>query len=109
MNKHDKALTLEFRKRLPVDVKDHVTAIMIFGSRARGDASPYSDLDMAVLVDRRTVEIERKLRDIAYQVMWDHDFKPVISLKVFSRKKFDKAVRKKFSFYRHVMSEGISL
>jgi hypothetical protein len=39
--------------------------------------------------------------------MWDHDFKPVISLEVFSEEQFDNALRKGFSFYRHVPEEGV--
>lgn len=66
-----------------------------------------STLLVIALVDEKTSEIEKQLEDTAYQVMWDHDFKPIISLKVFSESKFYGAFTRGFSFYRHVEKEGI--
>lgn len=60
----------------------------IYGSRARGVNAEDSDLDLVALVDEKTPEIESALDDLAYGVMWDYDFKPVISLKVFSEARF---------------------
>lgn len=47
------------------------------------------------------------MEDIAYAVMWDYDFKPIISLKVFTESQFNKARAKGFSFYKHIEKEGI--
>ena len=41
--------------------------------------------------------------------MWDYDFKPVISLKVFSEARFRSSTEKGMSFYRHVEKEGIPI
>ena len=68
-----------------------------------------SDLDLIVLVDEKNSEIENKLDDIAYNVMWDYDFNPIISLKIFSEAHFKSAVERGFSFYRNVEKKGISL
>ncbi len=61
------------------------------------------------LVDNKSSEIERKLEDVAYQVMWDHDFKPIISLKVFAESRFKSAVKRGISFYENVQKEGVSV
>jgi len=42
-------------------------------------------------------------------VMWEYDFKPLISLKIFSKSDFNKSLRNGFSFYRNVEKEGIIL
>ena len=81
--------------------------LIVFGSRARGGASEDSDLDVIALLDVKTPEIERRLEDIAYQVMWDHDFRPIISLKVFEDAGFRSAVDRGFSFYRQIEKEGV--
>jgi len=86
-----------------------VRKILVFGSRARGEAEPDSDLDVAVLVDRASRDLEKALDDVAYQVMWDRDFSPVISLKVFGERPFGDAVREGLSFYRNVVREGVAL
>jgi predicted nucleotidyltransferase len=109
MTERDKALILEFKRRLPLDVKHHLRRVIIFGSRIRGEATGDSDLDVAALVDDKTLEIEKKLEDTVYQVMWDHDFKPIMSLKVFAEAQFYDAVKKGFSFYKHVEKEGVSV
>ena len=68
-----------------------------------------SDLDLVALVDEKNSEIENILDDVAYDVMWDYDFQPIISLKVFSEAHFKSAVERGFSFYRNVEKNGISL
>lgn len=109
MNEKDKALILEFKSKIPSDLARHLKRIIIFGSRANDKATEDSDLDVVVLVDEKTSEIEKYLNDIAYQVMWDYDFKPIISLKVFAESQFNTAISKGFSFYQHVEKEGISV
>lgn len=108
MNEKDKSLIVEFKSRLSSDIKDHLKKLIIFGSRVKGEASEDSDLDIVALVDHKTPEIEKKLDDIVYQVMWDHDFCPIISLKVFGESQFNDALRRDFSFYRNVEKEGIT-
>ncbi|ODS33998.1 MAG: Nucleotidyltransferase domain protein [Candidatus Scalindua rubra] len=109
MNEKDRELILKFKNRLPSDVKGHLRQIIVFGSRVKGEAKEDSDIDVIALVDKKTPEIERKLEDVAYQVMWDHDFKPIISLKVFAELQFNNAIKKGFSFYEHVQKEGFSV
>ena len=109
MRQEDKNLLIEFKQRLPADVKAHLKQLIAFGSRARGDSLPDSDLDVVALVDEKTDEIKRKMDDIIYQIELDHDFNPVISLKIFSESKFQDSLKDGFSFYLHVMQEGIHI
>ena len=81
--------------------------LIIFGSRARGEALPDSDLDVVALVDEKTDSIQRKMGDIIYDVMLEHDFNPIISLKIFSESKFQDSFNRGFSFYRNVIREGV--
>jgi hypothetical protein len=41
--------------------------------------------------------------------MWDHDFMPIISLKVFEIAKYSNALKKGFSFYKYIEKEGIAV
>jgi hypothetical protein len=66
-------------------------------------------LDVAVLVHDCTPQLEEGLLEVAYQFMWDHDFTPLISLKVFDAGSFATYQEKGFSFYRKVANEGIVL
>ena len=109
MEEEDRQLVLELKSRLSDDVLRHLKKLVLFGSRARGEGAPDSDLDLVALVDEKSPEIENKLSDAAYSVMWDHDFRPIISLKVFAESRFRHAVEEGYSFYRNVEREGIAL
>jgi len=109
MNERDKALISDLKERLPLQIKKHIKRFIVFGSRVKGEAIEESDLDIIVLVDEKTPEIEKALDDIVYQVMWDHDFKTIISLKIFAESKFNDAFSRGFSFYRHVVEQGIAV
>ena len=107
MNERDRNLTAELKNRLPADVMTHIRKVIAFGSRVRGESQEDSDLDLLILVDRKTPELEGKIEDIAYQVMWDHDFKPILSIKVFTEADYRQSLIEGFSFYKNVEREGV--
>jgi len=109
MKERDRNLVLEFKKRLPANVIAHIRKVIAFGSRVRGQGEEDSDLDLLILVDRKTPELESKIEDIAYQVMWDHDFKPIISIKVFTEDGYLNSLKEGYSFYKNIDREGITL
>ena len=109
MGELDRALIEEFKRRLPADIAPHIRQMIMYGSRARGDAEEDSDLDLIALVDEKTPELEQRLDEIAYNLMWDLDFKPIISLKVFAEERFRSAAAKGYSYYRTIEREGITV
>ena len=109
MNKKDRNIILELKKRLPNTVRDHIRKVIVFGSRVRGEGSEDSDLDLLILVDQKVPELENKIEDAAYQVMWDHDFQPVLSIKLFTESGYLNLVKEGFSFYKNIEREGVTL
>jgi len=109
MNEKDRHIVKELKSRIPKNIKKHLEKIIVYGSRARDKEDEFSDLDIAVIVDKKGSALEKELEEIAYQVMWEYDFKPLISLKLFSKSDFNQALRNGFSFYRNVEREGIVL
>jgi len=107
MTIEDRGIVEEFKKRLPTEVTAHIRRLIIFGSRARGEAESDSDLDLLALVDTLTPELRRAMDDTAYAVMWDHAFQPMISLKIMPEERFNNMLARGFSFYRNVTREGI--
>lgn len=105
----DKNITRELKHRLVKVAGDRLQAVIIYGSRVWGEADPESDLDVAAIVRGCTPQLESALLEAAYQVMWDYDFTPLISLKVFDAGSFAACQEQGFSFYRKVAQEGISL
>jgi predicted nucleotidyltransferase len=102
-------LVQTLKKRLTEVAGEQLQAVIIYGSRVWGHPDPDSDLDVAAIVRECTPQLEGALLKAAYQVMWDHDFTPLISLKVFDAGNFAAYREKGFSFYRRVAEEGIAV
>lgn len=109
MNEKERQIIFELKNRLTDDLSKHLKKLVLFGSRARGEETDDSDMDILAIVDEKNLEIEKRLEEIAYQVMWDNDFKPIISLKVLAESHFLNALNKGYSFYRHIDKEGITV
>ena len=76
-----RGLLQEFQKRTPEPVHPHIRRLILFGSAAREEDRLESDVDVLVLLDERSQEIEETLREAAYQAMWECDFQRLLSLK----------------------------
>ena len=109
LTQSDRLVVKQLKRRLLEIAADRLQAVMVYGSRVWGEPGPDSDLDIAVIIRNLTPELEGALYEAAYQVMWDHDFTPLISLKVFEAGIFAAFQEKGYSFYRKVAQEGIPL
>jgi len=59
----------EFAATLQQRLGSHLRQILLFGSRARGDAQDGSDYDMLVVVDHRTLELRAIILEVESQLM----------------------------------------
>lgn len=81
--------------------------IILYGSRARGDAHKGSDWDVLVIVDKPRLTVEEK-GNIEYPV-WDKGLGMGEEINVFahSKKQWEQAPLSLFKF--NIMNEGIAL
>jgi predicted nucleotidyltransferase len=82
--------------------------VILYGSEARGDARPDSDIDLLILLDKDKITSQER-RAITYP-LYDVELETgvIISPKVFPKRLWEE----KFSitpFYHNVMTEGIRL
>lgn len=68
MNTQVTIILAELRRRFEVLYGERVVQMMLFGSQARGDAEPESDIDVLVVLKGKVSpckEIDRTLEDVA--------------------------------------------
>lgn len=106
-------MTTEIRKYL-AEIKTAVTAvapdaeIILFGSQARGDAGPESDIDVLILIDREELSFEEKHN--IHCAVSDIELKYLIDIQTIIRTRkrwFDRSFRT--PFFVNVMNEGIRI
>ena len=96
-----------YREELEKVTDDRVKKVILYGSYARGDFRPDSDVDVMVLVDAdvdNVSPLERKICDITYDFNNEHetDIMPVVQ----SKDHFD-YWKNADMFYHNVEKEGV--
>lgn len=104
MNSKDLSIARSFKhlvqKRVnPINVR-------VFGSRARGDAAPDSDMDVFVLVDHATSDIERYISECAWEAGFEQDV--VIVPVVVGRDRIEGPLKESV-FILNVSCEGVEV
>ena len=103
----DKDLEIVERFKELVSRKVKIHELRVFGSRARGDANPGSDLDLLVVVEQLDHSIERYISDCAWEAGFPEDVivMPVaISLDTLRNSPIKESV-----FIKNVYREGIAV
>lgn len=82
--------------------------LILYGSRARGDAEQDSDYDLLILADREaTLEREDAFRRALFPLQLDFD--AVLSVFLYNRQTWDSPLYRAMPFNQNVRREGILL
>ena len=95
----------EFKEKLLAALPDQVRDIILFGSKARSDGHPESDIDLLVVLENPTKEQTDTLYDITFDILLDRGVD--LSAITFS---WEEAMRKRelgTPLMRNVAEEGI--
>jgi predicted nucleotidyltransferase len=80
--------------------------LILYGSRARGDAQKDSDYDLLVLVDREVdMDLERAIVDRL--VPLEVQTGKVLTVLIYSRSQWDSALYRAMPFHKNVTREGV--
>ena len=77
----------------------------VFGSRARGDADEFSDLDVFIEVEHLDRELKEKIKDIVWQVGFDNYI--VISPLIFTRDEVENSPLRSSPIIQSIAEEGV--
>jgi len=102
------ALT-EFVKRLRLGLSGNVVDVRLFGSEARGEATPESDIDVLVVVqpECERAALEDRVIDIAFDV--NLEFGVYVSPRVITPGILNHPVWRETPFIKNVAGESIPL
>ena len=103
----DAAAPDEFVRAVRMRLGTDIVGVKLFGSKARGDATPDSDLDVLIVVGDRRLEAEDAVLDIAFDVNLAHDV--YISPRVIERAVLEHPVWRITPFVQALEREGVPL
>jgi hypothetical protein len=84
-----------------------VLEVMLFGSKARGEAQAGSDVDVAVVLDEATAHDLSQVRGLAFDIWLAYGV--FLSVRAMSRQGWETIGSLPSLFYRNLQREGISL
>ncbi len=103
MNQKDIDIAKQLKKRLSEVVQ--LVDLSVFGSRARGDADEYSDMDVFVEVESLDKGTREKVLDIAWEVGFENFL--VIAPLIFSRNELENTALRSSPIVKVIAREGI--
>jgi predicted nucleotidyltransferase len=86
---------------------DQLIDILLFGSKARGDAHPTSDIDILVILDRENPEAFSEARGLGFDILLAYDL--FLSIRVVSQQQWQTLADSNSIFYHNVEIDGVSL
>ena len=104
-----RVLLMQYLTELQKIYGSHLKSVILYGSYARGDYTPDSDIDIMLLVDLPTEEIEKysdelSELDFEYNVQYDVWMMPVVKNQLHFAKWTEA-----YPFYSNVKREGVVL
>jgi predicted nucleotidyltransferase len=82
--------------------------IVLFGSRARGDAQEYSDYDILILVDEKSdLKLNERILDQIYPI--ELETEAMISFVVQNRSVWNSPLSQAMPFHKNIDKEGIAV
>ena len=103
----ERQVILEFVKRVHHQFGEQLLAVILFGSRARGEAEPDSDMDVVVLFSNVTLDLRKAIRHLAVELWLEHGI--YLSTRVWSEAHWHRLEVLQTQLYRNIQRDGFNL
>jgi len=103
----ERQAAMEFVDRVRQRFDGQLVSAVLFGSRARGEAGPDSDMDVLVVMSSADPEIRREIRYLAVEIWLAHGI--YLSTRVWSQAHWRKLEELQTLLYQNICQDGINL
>lgn len=97
----------EFKRRVEQRFPGELIRVVLFGSKARGDASAESDIDVLTVVRSQDWKLGDEIRDIGYELEIAHGV--VLSIQVMGQRQYQELKARGSTFLEQVEQEGLAV
>lgn len=101
----EKRVIEEFKRRINERYPGELVRLTVFGSKARGDASLESDIDLLAVIRSEDWRLGDQIRQLGYSLEVEHGL--VLSIQVISQRHFEQLKTIQSQFLEAVEQEGI--
>lgn len=107
LNETEEKTVRLFSEKIRNDFPENVVAVYLFGSKARGNSTIESDIDILVVTKKNDWRLADEIRRTGYQIDSEIDYK--LSIIVIPEERFSFMKEHKYSFAENVLTEGVAV
>jgi predicted nucleotidyltransferase len=107
LTEEEQAWLDNYRKALAEEFPGLVEEILVFGSKARGEAAPDSDLDVLLIIRNQAAHLKRDLRRTGYLLAATLDAVP--SILAYSKEEWESRKRSGSPFRKAVERDAVKV
>jgi predicted nucleotidyltransferase len=107
LTEKERLVASRFVEKVSERFASQLISVVLFGSRARGQAAPDSDMDVLVVLSGADLKIRQEIRYLAVEVWLEHGI--YLSTRVWSESHWHKVAESRTLLYQNVCRDGIDL
>ena len=107
LSEKEKSALEQFKLKTHRVLGNQLIEMKLFGSKARGDDKPDSDIDVLVIAAAEDYRLRDKIYEISTDILLDTDV--CISPKIISKNKFEQLCSQSTSFMSNVSRDAVTV